>query len=146
MVRFALSVMGNISFLNRSSRLFTFLKIFYCCGKHQPNSVQLIDLAGTGIVVDGHNVGLGIGPADLFNDTFSHNVIWQTTERLSADDVANAVMITPMTRRTAINLFIIPTLLQKDSILLYLNSRQARHPRLRLRRYPEGWSHNPHRQ
>ncbi len=48
--------MNGLSFLPDSD---AFLRTFLCYGEHQLDSVQLVHFAGTGIVVNGHDIGVG---------------------------------------------------------------------------------------
>ena len=68
--------------------LFCFLiQIFYGGGKHQFDSVQLVDLAGTRIVIDGHDIGTRIAVTQFLDDTLAVHMVRQAGERLRADDV-----------------------------------------------------------
>ena len=66
--------------------------VLYSSREHQLDSVQLVYLAGTRIVVDSHNVGLRILTAQLFDNTFTNNVVWKTSKRLGTYDVWHAGM------------------------------------------------------
>ena len=70
----------SFAFINKSlflsyGRLDIFFQIFVCRGEHQLDSVELIHFTGAGIVVDGHDIGLRILFADLFDDALTYNVI-----------------------------------------------------------------------
>ena len=69
------------------SVLHIFLQILICRGQHQLDTVQLVYLAGTRIVVDRYDIGSRITVTQLLDDTFSDNVVWQAGKRLCADDV-----------------------------------------------------------
>ncbi len=68
-------------------RFFALFQVFLCCGEHQLDTVQLVYLAGSRIVVDGYDIGLGIFFADLLDHAFSHNMVWKAGEGLGADNV-----------------------------------------------------------
>ena len=69
--------------------------IFNRCRQHQFYPVDLVDFAGTGIVVDGNDVGFRESLAQLLDHAFSYHMIRQACKRLCADDV----------RRTAVDQF-----------------------------------------
>ena len=66
-----------------------FVQIFLGGGEHQLDTVQLVYLAGTGVIVDGYNVCQRILMTDLFDDTFSYDMVRQAAEGLGADDVVD---------------------------------------------------------
>ena len=68
------------------------MKILLRCGKHQFDSVQLINFAGTWIVVDGNDVGFRMLTAHFFDNTFTNDVVRQAAKRLDADDVRNTTV------------------------------------------------------
>ena len=55
--------------------------------EHELDAVLLVDLAGAGVVVDRHDVGLRIEFLDLAQHAAADDVVWQTAKRLGADDV-----------------------------------------------------------
>ena len=55
--------------------------------EHELDAVLLVDLAGAGVVVDRHDVGLRIKLLDLAQHTAADDVVWQTAKGLGADDV-----------------------------------------------------------
>ena len=59
-------------------------------GQHQLDSVQLVHLAGAGVIVYGDDVGAGILPAQLLDDALAHDVVGQAAEGLGADDILHA--------------------------------------------------------
>ena len=71
---------------------FLFFKIFVCCRKHKLNTVELIYLRCTRIVIDGNNVCLRVFVTQFFDHTFSYDVIWQAGKWLCTDDVWNSLM------------------------------------------------------
>ena len=56
-------------------------------GEHQLDAVQLIDLAGTGIVVDRHDIGSGILFAQFLDHALAYYVVGQAAEGLAADNI-----------------------------------------------------------
>ena len=69
-----------------------FIEVFNSRRKHQLDSVQLIDFAGTGIVIHRDNVGFGEAVAQFLDDTLADNMVRQAGERLCADDVVRAAV------------------------------------------------------
>ena len=61
-------------------------------GEHQLDTVQLIDLAGAGIVIDGHHIGFWISSAQLLNHALAHHMVRQTAEGLGADNVVGTAL------------------------------------------------------
>ena len=55
--------------------------------QHQLDAVLLIDSGCAGVIVDRHNVGVGVGVLDGACHALCHDVIRQAAERLRADDV-----------------------------------------------------------
>jgi len=70
-------------------------QIFICACQHQLDTVQLVDLTCTGVIVNRNHVGHGVLLAQLLDDTLANNMVRQTTEGLCADDI----------RHTAVNQF-----------------------------------------
>ena len=68
------------------------MQILLCCGKHKLDPVQLVYFAGTWIVVNGNNVGFRMFTANFLDDTFSYDVVRQTSKWLGADDVVDATV------------------------------------------------------
>lgn len=64
-----------------------FFQVLLGGGEHQLDAVQLIDLAGAGIVVDGYDVGAGESLAQLFDHALAHHMVRQAAEGLGADDI-----------------------------------------------------------
>ena len=71
---------------------FLFLKLLLCCRKHQFNTVQLVYFTGTGVIVDGNDVGLRVAAAKLFDDTLTDNVVGQTAKGLGANDIIDTLV------------------------------------------------------
>ena len=72
--------------------LSSFLQIFLCGRKHQLDTVKLVDLARTGVIVDRYDVGERILSAQLLDHALADYVIWQAGEWLCADNVIDAGM------------------------------------------------------
>ena len=66
--------------------------IFYGGREHQLDSVELIYLTGTRIVVYGYDVCLRITASEFLDNTFSNDVVWKAAKWLDADDVRCTVM------------------------------------------------------
>ena len=71
------------SYINRSGQFFP------RSGEHQLEAVLLIDSAGTGIVVYGDDIYVGISFFDGAHHTLAADMIWQAAERLHADNILN---------------------------------------------------------
>ena len=69
-----------------------FFHVFYSSGKHQLDTVQLVYFAGSGIVVNGNNIGFRMRPADLLDHALAYDMVWQAAERLDADDIRYAAV------------------------------------------------------
>ncbi len=67
--------------------LLFFFEIFICGREHQLDTVQLIYLAGTRIVVDRNNVGFRVKPSKFFDNTFSDHMVWKAGKWLRTDDI-----------------------------------------------------------
>ena len=69
---------------------FTYPKILHLLlrsRKHQFDAVQLVYFACSRIIIDCNDVGFRMTAAQFFNNTFPDYVVWQTGERLCADNV-----------------------------------------------------------
>ena len=66
---------------------FFFFQIFLRCGKHQFDSVDLVNFAGSRIVVNGHDVCLREGMSQFFDNTLSNHMVWKAGKRLGTNDV-----------------------------------------------------------
>ena len=71
---------------------FVSCKVFVGCCKHQFDTVDLIDFAGAGVVVDGNDVCFRMLMAKLFDYAFADNVVWQAAKRLCTNDVRRTLM------------------------------------------------------
>ena len=63
-----------------------------CRRQHQFDPVQLIYLAGAGIVVDGYDIGLWISLSQRLDDALAHHMVGQAAEGLCADDVGHVIV------------------------------------------------------
>ena len=72
--------------------LLCFFQIFLSSGKHQFDSVQLVNFAGAWIIVDGYNVCCRIFAADFFYNTLTYDMVRQTSERLDTNNIRNISM------------------------------------------------------
>ena len=52
-----------------------FFQILIGGGQHELDAVQLVDFAGTGVIVDGHDVGQRVLVPQLLDDAFSHHMV-----------------------------------------------------------------------
>lgn len=66
--------------------------ILLCGGQHQLDAVQLIHLAGAGVIVNGNDIGLRIAPSELFYDTFSDDVVRQAAKWLGTYNIGRAAL------------------------------------------------------
>ena len=66
------------------------LQVFLCGRKHQLDSVELIDLAGSWVIVDGDDVGERILMTQFLDDAFADYMIWKTAKGLRADNIVDA--------------------------------------------------------
>ena len=87
----------SFAFINKSlflsyGRLDIFFQIFVCRGEHQLDSVKLVDLAGTWIIVDSYDIGFRMKSPEFLNDSLSDYMIRQTGKRLGADDVPGSIL------------------------------------------------------
>ena len=64
-----------------------FFQILLRCGQHQFDAVELVDFAGTGIVIDCHDVGYRIAAAQLFDHAFSYDMVWKAGKWLDTYDI-----------------------------------------------------------
>ena len=61
-------------------------------GKHQLDTVFLIDLCRAGVIVDGNDVDVGDPLLDRLHHSLAADVIGETPEGLGADDVVHAAV------------------------------------------------------
>ena len=61
-------------------------------GDHELEPVELVDLAGTQVIVDADDIGLRVEAPDLAEHALSHHVVGQASEGLAAHDVRGAVL------------------------------------------------------
>ena len=70
----------------------SFFEVFLRCREHQFDTVQLVYFTGTGVIVDGNDVGLRVAAAKLFDDTLADNVVGQTAKGLGANDIIDTLV------------------------------------------------------
>ena len=61
------------------------LQVFLCGGEHQLDPVQLINFTGSGIVINGNNIGFGITLAQLFYYPLADHVVGQAVSYTHLD-------------------------------------------------------------
>ena len=71
---------------------FAFAQVFDSGREHQLDTVQLVYLAGTRIIVNGYNIGFRILAAQLFDNALTYHMVWQTAKRLGTYDIWHAGM------------------------------------------------------
>ena len=64
-----------------------FFQIFIGGGEHQLDTVELIYLTCSWVVVDCYDICLWVTSAQFFDNAFTDNVVWQTAKRLCTDDI-----------------------------------------------------------
>ena len=69
-----------------------FIHILVRSGKHELDSVYLIDLRCTRIIVDCHDVCLRICLTQMLDNTLAHDVVWKTCKWLCAHDVRSTAL------------------------------------------------------
>ena len=75
----------TINVLFRAS--FALLQILLGGGEHEFDSVELVDFAGTGIVVDGYDVGGRICLPQSLDNALTYHVVRHSAEEMGPDDV-----------------------------------------------------------
>lgn len=70
----------------------SFFEVFLGGREHQFDPVQLVYFTGTGVIVDGNDVGLRVAAAKLFDDTLADNVVGQTAKGLGANDIIDTLV------------------------------------------------------
>ena len=68
------------------------IQVFMGSSQHQLDPVQLVYLAGSGIIVHGNDVGLWMLAAQLLDDALSNDMVGQAAKGLDADDVPGAAL------------------------------------------------------
>ena len=68
------------------------IKILLRSRQHKLDSVELVNFAGTRVIIYGDYVGIRISGAQLFYDTLTYDMVRQACERLAADDVLSSVV------------------------------------------------------
>lgn len=54
---------------------FLFLKLLLCCRKHQFNTVQLVYLRSTRIIINSHDIGIRMIMSDFLYNSLTHNMV-----------------------------------------------------------------------
>ena len=54
---------------------FLFLKLLLCRRKHQLNTVQLVYLRSTRIIIDSHDIGIRMIMSDFLYNSLTHNMV-----------------------------------------------------------------------
>ena len=54
---------------------FLFLKLLLCRRKHQLNTVQLVHLRSTRIIIDCHDIGIRMIMSDSFYNSLTYNMV-----------------------------------------------------------------------
>ena len=54
---------------------FLFLKLLLCCRKHQFNTVQLVYLRSTRIIINSHDIGIRMIMSDSLYNSLTHNMV-----------------------------------------------------------------------
>ena len=81
----------NVFLLRRRSGFpFLLSELLPGVGQHQLDAVLLIDRRSRGVIINGHDVGIGIIVLQRTDHTFAHDVVGQASEGLRAHDVGNA--------------------------------------------------------
>ena len=89
--RLLASLLGMLYFIRQSLFIIVLLHVLSRGREHQLNAVQLVDLAGTGIIIHCRDIGLRVQLFQLLDHALSDYVIWQAGKGLNADDVGNAL-------------------------------------------------------
>ena len=67
-------------------------KILLCCRKHQLYPVELVYLRGSGVVINGNDICLGVGVPQLLYDSLSYYMVGETAKGLGAYYIVYALM------------------------------------------------------
>ena len=84
------AISANYRHISKIVSLFRILALFQILlggGEHELDSVELVDFAGTGIVVDGHDVGGRICLPQGLDNALTYDVVRQAAEGLGTYDV-----------------------------------------------------------
>lgn len=81
-----------VSFLLCFCRISPMAHIFLGGGKHQLDTVQLIYLACAGVIVYGDYIGVRISFPQLFDNSFSNDVVGEAAKGLGAHNVIGAAV------------------------------------------------------
>ena len=66
---------------------FFLVHLLSCGGKHELDAVFLIYSCSARVIVNGNDIGLGIGLSQLSYHALAYDVVWKAAERLGTDDV-----------------------------------------------------------
>ena len=64
-----------------------------CICQHQFDSILLVYLGSAGVIVDRYNISLWVLLLDDAHNALSANMVWQTSEWLSADNIVDVIML-----------------------------------------------------
>ena len=87
--------MSDNSFSMEQYFLFRYLALFQILlggGEHELDAVELVDFAGTGIVVDGHDVGGRICLPQGLDNALTYDVVRQAAEGLGTYNVRHTFL------------------------------------------------------
>ena len=69
-----------------------FIHIPVRSGKHELDTVYLVDLRCTRIIVDCHDVCLRVGLTQMLDNALTHDVVWKACKWLCAHDVRSSAL------------------------------------------------------
>ena len=69
-----------------------FVDVFESHGEHEFDAVELVDLAGAWVVVDGCDVGVGVEFAEAFDHALACDVVGEARKWLNTEDIFDAVV------------------------------------------------------
>ena len=64
--------------------------ILHCRGQHQFDSVQLVHVTGSRIIIHRYDIRICILPAQFLDDALPHHMVRQAAKGLGADNVSYA--------------------------------------------------------
>ena len=67
-------------------------QIFICACQHQLDTVQLVDLTCTGVIIDRNDISKRITSSYLLDNALTYHVVRQAAEGLCADDIRHTAM------------------------------------------------------
>ena len=89
------AITANYRHISKIVSLFRTLALFQILlggGEHELDSVELVDFAGTGIVVDGYDIGGRISLPQGLDNALTYDVVRQAAEGLGTYDVRYAFL------------------------------------------------------